>query len=348
MGSTHLDDRPTSVEMNDTLERKSFSSRRPRRSSTKDTKYFEPSAEDFVDQRTPSRRPQRRRARNHLRSAEGTRIRVKTACTNCKLAKARCDNGRPCGRCVRRGCESTCVDAVPKRRGRKRNHDISKSIAKPEEPEEEEAQEKTVEEVPVVKSQPREECEEESEKEADDVKLRAASPRLTVRVPKKKKKRRKIVFSAKRLDYLAEKDTFEDEGSDGYSSETELRKYVPTDSDALSHSPTPPTIEIPSHVDSPAFFVRSPNNTMSDKEFNDLLVKHENEHSTPEFSGALPNFSSAEKESTAITPFNLASMEPMSVGGTLPSVSPSPFPLNALIWSENGPAVPPTFSKIFS
>uniref|UniRef100_A0A7S4DWA6 Zn(2)-C6 fungal-type domain-containing protein n=1 Tax=Lotharella globosa TaxID=91324 RepID=A0A7S4DWA6_9EUKA len=341
MGSTQMDDRSSLLEMNDTFEKKPFSSRRPRRSSTKETKYFEPSADEFVDQRTPSRRPQRRRARNPLRSAEGTRIRVKTACTNCKLAKARCDNGRPCGRCVRRGCERTCVDAVPKRRGRKRNHENSKIIVKPEEPEEEEEPLKQES----VKNQARNfESGDENEK-TDAVKLRAASPRTA---PPVVEKRRKIVFSAKRLDYLAEKDTFEDDASAGYSSaeeNQELRKYAPIEADSLSAPP----LEIPGHVDSPAFFVRSPNNTMSDKEFNDLLVKHENEHSTPEFSGTLPNFAMKETESTVITPFNLASMEPLSVGGSLlPSVSPSPFPLNALIWSENGPAVPPTFSKIFS
>jgi len=49
------------------------------------------------------------------------RKRVKNACTNCKVAKTRCDMQRPCGRCKRRGQEACCVDTVHKRRGRKRS-----------------------------------------------------------------------------------------------------------------------------------------------------------------------------------------------------------------------------------
>uniref|UniRef100_A0A7S2TGB2 Zn(2)-C6 fungal-type domain-containing protein n=1 Tax=Lotharella oceanica TaxID=641309 RepID=A0A7S2TGB2_9EUKA len=47
--------------------------------------------------------------------------RVKAACTNCKKAKAKCDRGRPCTRCVERGLPH-CVDAFPRRVGRRRNH----------------------------------------------------------------------------------------------------------------------------------------------------------------------------------------------------------------------------------
>ena len=47
--------------------------------------------------------------------------RVKAACTNCKKAKARCDHQRPCLRCVERGL-SDCVDAFPRRVGRRRYH----------------------------------------------------------------------------------------------------------------------------------------------------------------------------------------------------------------------------------
>lgn len=46
---------------------------------------------------------------------------MKAACTNCKKAKARCDHGRPCTRCVERGL-TDCVDAFPRRVGRRRNH----------------------------------------------------------------------------------------------------------------------------------------------------------------------------------------------------------------------------------
>ena len=56
------------------------------------------------------------------------RSRVPMACTRCKLAHTRCDTKRPCGRCLRRG--DICVDAIPKRRGRKRSED-SDSMAVP-------------------------------------------------------------------------------------------------------------------------------------------------------------------------------------------------------------------------
>ena len=58
--------------------------------------------------------------KRHARLPAGVR-RVKAACTNCKKAKARCDHGRPCSRCVERGLDN-CVDAYPKRVGRRRQH----------------------------------------------------------------------------------------------------------------------------------------------------------------------------------------------------------------------------------
>jgi len=47
------------------------------------------------------------------------RRRVKTACTNCKNAKTKCDMGRPCLRCVRRKQPELCRDSVHKRRSRR-------------------------------------------------------------------------------------------------------------------------------------------------------------------------------------------------------------------------------------
>jgi len=44
--------------------------------------------------------------------------RVKTACVNCKNSKTRCDNQRPCKRCVRTGRANSCTDSVHKKRGR--------------------------------------------------------------------------------------------------------------------------------------------------------------------------------------------------------------------------------------
>mmetsp|Transcript_18034 Transcript_18034/g.27031 ORF Transcript_18034/g.27031 Transcript_18034/m.27031 type:complete len:255 (+) Transcript_18034:95-859(+) len=66
-----------------------------------------------------------RKTQRVLRQQEDTsptrRSRVPMACTRCKLAHTRCDTKRPCSRCVRRG--DICIDAVPKRRGRKRTED---------------------------------------------------------------------------------------------------------------------------------------------------------------------------------------------------------------------------------
>ncbi|GAB5367054.1 hypothetical protein AAMO2058_001197000 [Amorphochlora amoebiformis] len=60
--------------------------------------------------------------KNGRKGRPGRKNRVKTACTNCKTSKSRCDTGRPCDRCVKRGVAHTCIDAIPKRRGRKRSH----------------------------------------------------------------------------------------------------------------------------------------------------------------------------------------------------------------------------------
>jgi hypothetical protein len=53
------------------------------------------------------------------------KTRVPMACTRCKMSHTRCDTKRPCGRCVRRGEADSCVDAIPKRRGRKRSEDAT-------------------------------------------------------------------------------------------------------------------------------------------------------------------------------------------------------------------------------
>mmetsp|Transcript_2914 Transcript_2914/g.6818 ORF Transcript_2914/g.6818 Transcript_2914/m.6818 type:complete len:331 (+) Transcript_2914:103-1095(+) len=72
----------------------------------------------FTSQRLPNILPSRRSG--HALPADGKQ-RVKAACTNCKKAKARCDHGRPCSRCVERGL-TECVSAFPRRVGRRRNH----------------------------------------------------------------------------------------------------------------------------------------------------------------------------------------------------------------------------------
>ena len=44
------------------------------------------------------------------------RVQVKIACIHCKKACKKCDNIRPCGRCVRLGLSDSCVDAPRKER----------------------------------------------------------------------------------------------------------------------------------------------------------------------------------------------------------------------------------------
>lgn len=55
------------------------------------------------------------------------RTQVKNACARCRRNKTRCDDKRPCGRCVRLGFGKACVDAVHKvpRRGRDQQNDTS-------------------------------------------------------------------------------------------------------------------------------------------------------------------------------------------------------------------------------
>src|SRR4051812_9537795 len=45
--------------------------------------------------------------------------RVNCACSNCKRAKAKCDEIRPCSRCIRTGRELSCSDSIHQKRGRK-------------------------------------------------------------------------------------------------------------------------------------------------------------------------------------------------------------------------------------
>ena len=55
--------------------------------------------------------------------------RVSKACCNCSISKTKCDNSRPCGRCVRTDRTATCSDPVRKRRGRKRPYEDSQAVA---------------------------------------------------------------------------------------------------------------------------------------------------------------------------------------------------------------------------
>lgn len=54
--------------------------------------------------------------------------RVTKACINCRKAHACCSHERPCERCVKLGLESTCTDAVSKKRGPKRKKTTATTI----------------------------------------------------------------------------------------------------------------------------------------------------------------------------------------------------------------------------
>eukprot|EP01130_Rhizamoeba_saxonica_P000039 TRINITY_DN10037_c0_g1_i1.p1 TRINITY_DN10037_c0_g1~~TRINITY_DN10037_c0_g1_i1.p1 ORF type:complete len:142 (-),score=24.36 TRINITY_DN10037_c0_g1_i1:108-470(-) len=47
------------------------------------------------------------------------RRRVSVACVSCRKAHVKCDNGRPCTRCTKKGIGHSCRTAESKRRGRK-------------------------------------------------------------------------------------------------------------------------------------------------------------------------------------------------------------------------------------
>lgn len=47
------------------------------------------------------------------------RKQVKKACVSCRAAHARCDENRPCTRCIKHGMQDYCFDAKTKKRGRK-------------------------------------------------------------------------------------------------------------------------------------------------------------------------------------------------------------------------------------
>ncbi|KAI7850012.1 hypothetical protein BDC45DRAFT_519193 [Circinella umbellata] len=44
------------------------------------------------------------------------RKQVKNACVNCQKACKKCDDARPCPRCIKYGIEATCVNSVRKER----------------------------------------------------------------------------------------------------------------------------------------------------------------------------------------------------------------------------------------
>ncbi|KAI3656685.1 hypothetical protein MP638_007018 [Amoeboaphelidium occidentale] len=52
------------------------------------------------------------------------RFNVTVACVHCKAAHIACEEKRPCSRCVNTGKADSCVDAVPRKRGRPKLKDV--------------------------------------------------------------------------------------------------------------------------------------------------------------------------------------------------------------------------------
>lgn len=58
------------------------------------------------------------------------RLQAQRACSNCKRLHAKCDNERPCKRCVQNGLSNTCVDLPRKRRMSRTYTDTNNSVNK--------------------------------------------------------------------------------------------------------------------------------------------------------------------------------------------------------------------------
>lgn len=63
------------------------------------------------------------------RSTGAKRKQVKNACVNCQKACKKCDDQRPCGRCVKYGIEDTCINSQRKERKRKDASSASESAS---------------------------------------------------------------------------------------------------------------------------------------------------------------------------------------------------------------------------
>eukprot|EP01113_Clastostelium_recurvatum_P000877 TRINITY_DN10389_c0_g1_i3.p1 TRINITY_DN10389_c0_g1~~TRINITY_DN10389_c0_g1_i3.p1 ORF type:complete len:303 (-),score=51.90 TRINITY_DN10389_c0_g1_i3:119-1027(-) len=48
----------------------------------------------------------------------GSQLRLNKACSNCSAAKVACDKGRPCGRCIKAGIESSCMLVVRRKKAK--------------------------------------------------------------------------------------------------------------------------------------------------------------------------------------------------------------------------------------
>ncbi|ORZ02762.1 hypothetical protein BCR43DRAFT_22569 [Syncephalastrum racemosum] len=55
---------------------------------------------------------------------------VKNACTNCRKASRKCDDARPCPRCIKYALEDSCVSYVRRKRPEKKNGKNQKAIQK--------------------------------------------------------------------------------------------------------------------------------------------------------------------------------------------------------------------------
>ena len=103
----------------------------PSSSTIRSPRHASSSSSTSSQSSTPSPRPQqvslvKSSGLVHSTSASSSststkELRVSRACQSCKLSKTKCDNARPCGRCVKSDRASTCVDGIHFRRGMKRS-----------------------------------------------------------------------------------------------------------------------------------------------------------------------------------------------------------------------------------
>ncbi|KAI9260592.1 hypothetical protein BDA99DRAFT_582213 [Phascolomyces articulosus] len=65
---------------------------------------------------TPTPVPAAQTTTTNIGQTQQKRKQVKNACTNCQKACKKCDDARPCPRCIKYGIESSCVNSVRKER----------------------------------------------------------------------------------------------------------------------------------------------------------------------------------------------------------------------------------------
>lgn len=79
----------------------------------------------------PSSSPTNNAAYSSPTRPQAKRKQVKNACTNCQKACKKCDDHRPCSRCVKYGIGATCVNSQRKERKRKDQSQSQSEISSP-------------------------------------------------------------------------------------------------------------------------------------------------------------------------------------------------------------------------